>query len=162
MRNYLLLIILLPFCAQAQEQYLAADLESWISVGIKKKLSDHVDVSLSEQVRLEKNSGQLQQLFTNLELDIKPTDFLYFGLGYRIVSKKDHDDDLFKHGGRYNIDIGAKHNVGDRFDFNYRFRFQRYKQFESNVNPSTTPVRTIDSYYPTNYYILGANFTFNL
>ena len=130
--------ILLLFCStflffwmSAQDQN---DFESWTSVGIEKKLFDKtLTLSLSEQVRLENNSSNMDLFFTQLGIKYQFFKNWSIAFGYRLMRENEGNKDLSKHS-RWHTDLSFKHKM-NRFGISYRFRFQQKSSISENYLP---------------------------
>lgn len=122
-----LLACILNFSVQAQDAgttIVTSDFEGWASAGIKLKLHKKWTFELSEELRLRKNSTQIDQYFTNFQMGFAPIKFLEFGAGFRFMQFND-DENLGTYTPHYRLhfDAAVKHKI-KRFSFKYRFRYQ--------------------------------------
>jgi hypothetical protein len=108
--------------AQNGANVVTSDFESWISAGLKLKVHDKWTFELSEQLRLEKNSTQINQYFTNLAIGYEPFKFIEIGAAFRFYQQNEEADGYSSHY-RINLDVAFKHKL-ERFSFNYRLRYQ--------------------------------------
>lgn len=108
--------------AQNGTNVVTSDFESWISAGIKLKVHKKWTFELSEEIRLEQNSAQIDQYFTNLAIAYKPFKFIEFGAAFRFSQYNEEEDGYSPHY-RINLDVAFKHKI-KRFAFNYRLRYQ--------------------------------------
>ena len=108
--------------AQNSTSVVTSDFESWISAGIRLKLHKKWSFELSEEFRLEKNSTQIDQYFTNLSIGYAPFKFIEFGTAFRFSQYNEEEDGYSPHY-RINVDVAFKHKL-KRFSFNYRLRYQ--------------------------------------
>jgi hypothetical protein len=108
--------------AQTSTSVVTSDFESWISAGIRLKVHKKWSFELSEGLRLEKNSTQIDQYFTNLGIGYAPFKFIEFGAGFRFAQFNEDEDGYAPHY-RINVDVAFKHKL-ERFSFNYRLRYQ--------------------------------------
>ena len=108
--------------AQNSATVVTSDFESWMSAGIRLKLHKKWSFKLSEELRLEKNSTQINQYFTNLSIGYAPFKFIEFGTAFRFSQYNEEEDGYAPHY-RINVDVAFKHKL-KRFSFNYRLRYQ--------------------------------------
>lgn len=108
--------------AQNSTSVVTSDLESWFSVGVRLKVHKKWSFELSEELRLERNSTQINQYFTNLAIGYAPFKFIEFGTAFRFSQYNEEEDGYAPHY-RINVDVAFKHKF-QRFSFNYRLRYQ--------------------------------------
>jgi len=108
--------------AQNGTNVVVSDFESWISAGIRLKVHKKWTFELSEEIRLEKKSTQIDQFFTNLAIGYEPFKFIEFGAAFRFSQYNEEEDGYSPHY-RINVDVAFKHKL-KRFSFNYRLRYQ--------------------------------------
>ena len=58
---------------------------SWTAIGIKKRLTKKASVSLSEQIRFNKNSTKFESLYTDFGFSFQPLPFLKLNPRYRFT-----------------------------------------------------------------------------
>lgn len=108
--------------AQDGTNVVTSDFESWISAGIRLKVHKKWTFELSEQIRFNKNSTQVDQYFTNLAIGYEPFKFVEFGGAFRFSQYNEGDGSYSPHY-RINADVTFKHQI-KRFSFDYRLRYQ--------------------------------------
>jgi hypothetical protein len=108
--------------AQNSTSVVTSDFESWFSAGIRLKVHKKWSFELSESIRLEQNSTQIDQFFTNLGIGYSPFKFLEIGAGFRFSQYNEEEDGYAPHY-RINVDVAFKHKF-KRLSFNYRLRYQ--------------------------------------
>lgn len=99
-----------------------SDFESWISAGVRLKINKKWAVKVEEELRLMKNSTQIDQYFTSLTGKYKPFKFLEFGLGFRF-SQQQEESNIYTPKYRIHLETAYKHKI-KRFSFKYRLRYQ--------------------------------------
>lgn len=108
--------------AQDGATVVTSDFESWFSAGLRLKVHKKWTFELSEHIRLEQNSSQIDQYFTNLAIGYEAFKFLEFGAAFRFSQYQENDGTYSPHY-RINLDAAFKHKI-KRFSFNYRLRYQ--------------------------------------
>lgn len=109
-----------------------SDFESWISAGVRLKIAKKWSIGLSEEIRLERNSSQIDQYFTNLSIKYSPFKFLEFGTGFRFTQFQEETGEYSPHY-RIHLDVAYKHKI-KRFSFKYRLRYQ----FRNEIGVTST------------------------
>lgn len=107
----------------SQTEVIVRDFETWSSVGASVKLDENSTLSLEQGLRLYNNSGEVDQILTNLQLKVKLGDLFSIAGGIRYIRDKDRGNGSFENQLRFNGDLGFKHKW-DRFTFDYRLRLQ--------------------------------------
>lgn len=126
MKNtHFLTLFLIFFSATAfgQNEIQTRDLESWSTISANKKFSKVFGINLEQSLRMYDNSSQIDQYFTNLDLNFKLAKGLSLTGGVRFIGDRDKDDGIYENRLRFNGDISYKHSV-DRFTLKYRIRLQ--------------------------------------
>lgn len=122
-------------CTQifAQEIKTVQDFETWSSVGLEYKPIHRMSLELQEQVRLNNNSQNLNQYFTQLSLSYELSKHFEFSGGYRWItaSKKQDGVSINESANRYHLGVVYKHTF-KRASFSYRLRFQNKSFLDSN------------------------------
>jgi hypothetical protein len=117
----------LLFCTQISAQYIKTvqDFETWSSVGLEYEPIDGLNLELQEQVRLNKNSQNLDQYFTQLSMSYNLSKHFEISGGYRWITsnEKDNGVSVNESSNRYHLGILYKHAI-KRTTFSYRLRFQ--------------------------------------
>lgn len=132
----LILIIFgfLSITSLAQKEYdtiVIRDLESWTSATFQLKLNKKMSFELSPQLRLEKNSSQIERVLSDFGFEYRLNKNFEFGVGYRLYSENKKKG--YQLGHRYNLD--AKYNFGfSRFDGSVRLRYQSGTELGSTEN----------------------------
>jgi hypothetical protein len=123
-RSYLLLALLLPLAAGAQDD----DFGIWYSATAKVGITNRIDADISAELRTYNNAGNIEQAFLEAGVDYKLTDFLSAGASYRITEA--FEDDL-KYHPQHKIFLELKANIKPgNFTFQGRVRYQtRFKTY---------------------------------
>ena len=137
--------------AQNSTNVVTSDFESWMAAGIRLKIHKKWSVELSEGLRLEKNSTQIEQYFTNLAIGYAPFKFIEFGTSFRFSQYNEEEDEYVPHY-RINVDVAFKHKI-KRFSFNYRLRYQ----FRNDLTKTS-----VDGDYLKHGFRLRAKATYNI
>lgn len=139
------LLFILITSTQAQDSTLIRDLETWSSATIAKKLFDkRIEVSLSEQMRLDNNSTRMSEYFTDFGVDAKVYKNFSVGFDYRFIKARSRQElignttDKLKPEQRFSVDVSYK-NKFDRLQLSYRVRYQNrnfigYKPADGDVS----------------------------
>jgi hypothetical protein len=111
--------------SQAGEYVTIRDLETWGGVGVNYEAGEKWKFTLEEQIRLKENSGEVDEFFTELNVNFELTDNIFLGAGLRYVRENDNEGKIqgYENHLRYNFDAGFKHKI-NRFSLKYRLRFQ--------------------------------------
>ena len=109
-----------------------SDFSTWSRIGIQADLGSKFELEATEGLRLNNNSSQLDNIYTELSLGFSPWKFLELGGNYRFIcnQKKDGSRENIH---RFDMDLKLKSEI-KRFDFEYRFRWEAYPTF-ANENP---------------------------
>ncbi|MFK7785049.1 MAG: DUF2490 domain-containing protein [Crocinitomicaceae bacterium] len=118
-----LLFTLLSSVVNSQNEIVTRDLESWSTVSLNYDYSKEFDFDFEQSFRLYDNSTKIDQFFTNINMNRKWENGMFFTGGFRFISDPDKDDGDYDFHLRWNADIGYRHSL-DRFKFNYRMRLQ--------------------------------------
>ncbi len=119
---------------KAQTEYdtiVVADLESWTSAEFKYKFNSKFDFDIAQNLRLKKNSSQLERTFTQVGFNFKPNKNFKFGIGYRFIWEQKSSSIQTEH--RWNVDGAYKFEVGE-LSGQTRIRFQNGKEFPLSEN----------------------------
>ncbi|MDG1331100.1 MAG: DUF2490 domain-containing protein [Crocinitomicaceae bacterium] len=119
----ILLLIFLSSNAIGQNEIQTRDLESWSTISANKDFSKVFGINLEQSLRMYDNSTQIDQYFTNLDLNFNVAKGFSLTGGFRFIGDRDKDDGTYDNHFRFNGDINYKHTV-DRFKFKYRIRLQ--------------------------------------
>ena len=122
----LLLVVLMFFqlsvlVAQSEKTYITKDIESWAKASVEFEVHKKFEIGLSEAVRLEHNSSQLNQFFTEMDLKYTPVKRFDIGAGLRFMEYK--KDDGLEPNLRFFTYVAYKHNI-ERFSLKYRLKYQ--------------------------------------
>ena len=119
-RNRVCLLFLVISCSVSAQQ---ADLQSWNSLRISKKIHKRTTLSLKEGIRFRENISLISKYFTDIKIShrIKKTDFS-FAIGYRFSNN--YDIDFSKEmQSRYYLDFISKYDY-KRYEVTLRDRLQ--------------------------------------
>lgn len=118
-----MLLIGFVVVAAAQTNIVRSDLETWTAVGLNAKLGQKWSFTLTEQLRLEKNSSIVDQYYTSADVKYSIINkHLYLGTGYRFICENDAESG-FKNEQRFDFDIIYLHSF-DRLKLSSRLRYQ--------------------------------------
>lgn len=116
-----ILLLLGNRVAAQSHAYVVRDLESWSSLQLKFKVSKKLSFGLEESVRLDHNSTQFNQLFTNVHGAYKFNKAFQFKTGLRILNQSNDENQNTDHL-RYFMSGSLKHNATN-FKFRHRLMF---------------------------------------
>ncbi len=120
MKRYLLLfsfsLFLIPGFSQTE------DLGSWMTFSLDKGLGDRLSFNFDQEFRLKDNLSNINLLYTNLGLAIKPTKFLKIAATYRFIDKQ-KGDGTYGIRNRFMTDLIFKFKPG-KWTLGYRARLQ--------------------------------------
>lgn len=125
------LVILCLFCMEKNNAQ-TSDFSTWTRFGIQADLGSKLELEGTEGIRLNNNSSQLDEIYTELSLGFSPWKFLELGGNYRFIHNRKADGSR-ENLNRFDIDLKLKSEI-KRFDFEYRFRWETYPTF-ANENP---------------------------
>jgi len=93
------------------------------------------NLGLEQQLRLENNSSEVDEYFTQLEASYKVSKKIKLGGGLRFIRFNDNQGDIqgYENHFRFNLDATYKHKVKD-LDLSYRLRYQN----KNNLGLSTS------------------------
>jgi hypothetical protein len=124
-------MLFLPCVVKAQSGELVEvrDFETWNSVGIEYKLNKKWDFGLQQQLRLENNSSELKNYFTQMEAQYELFKNFKLGLGLRYINVNDNKGAIqgMEQYFRYQLDASFGHKL-KRFKLNYRLRYQNKRE----------------------------------
>ena len=109
-----------------------SDFSTWTRTGIQADLGSKIELEGTEGLRLNNNSSQLDEIYTELSLGYSPWKFLELGGNYRFIHNRKADGSS-ENLNRFDIDLKLKSEI-KRFGFEYRFRWENYPTF-ANENP---------------------------
>lgn len=101
------------------------DLETWTGAQVKYEIDYRWTVGLKSQIRFDRNSSELESYLTEANARFNLSRQFSLGLGLRHIVKNDNEGNSqgIDYNFRYHLDAIYKHKI-DRFDFEYRFRYQ--------------------------------------
>jgi hypothetical protein len=143
MSKRLLLFCFVLFCFAASAQVNDAGL--WASVSVEKKVSKRMDVSLSQEFRMNENISELGTAFTEvaLEIKIRHVKGLSISPGYRFIQNRNQDNTYsLRH--RLLADLNYRYKTG-QFSFSLRERFQSQVADVMTGEDGFTPVHYMRS-----------------
>jgi hypothetical protein len=106
----------------AQENtVIVSDLETWSSIKVSKKVWK-LNISLEEELRLNRNSSQIDLFFTDLGVSYKINKYVKMGTDYRFYRTLTNSGD-FETRHRFSGEVKLNYDI-KRFDVSYRLRFQ--------------------------------------
>jgi len=127
----LFLAILCLFCMEKNYAQ-TSDFSTWTRLGIQADLGSRFELEGTEGIRLNNNSSQLDEIYTELSLGFSPWKFLELGGNYRFIHNRKADGSK-ENLNRFDMDLKLKSEI-KRFGFEYRFRLETYPTF-ANENP---------------------------
>jgi len=148
-----ILTCFVSFISYSQEgtTIVTQDLETWSKLGLKIKPVDWLGIRVNQGFRFNRNSTQLDQMFTELNFKFKASKHLKFGTGFRYISDRGGNG-LFDNDFRFNVDALFNHDI-NKFSFQYRLRYQ---------NRNEIGLTTAEGDYYKNYLRLKMGLTYNI
>jgi hypothetical protein len=121
MGRYCIIFSLLLFfnISQAQE---SRDFGLWGTLAYGADLTDNIDLSIEQEVRMEQNATKAGVIFTSLGLDYRLTRKFQAGLNYRFILN-DRADGSYGHRHRIMVDLQVREQY-QQWTFAYRARGQ--------------------------------------
>ncbi len=131
---------------------LAPEFGGRLTVGIDKKITKGLHITLDEEIRMADNFGSLDRLQTTLGVKYKVLPFLRLGLGYALINPFDADSSLFsspRH--RLMFDLTGMWRFGDwAFSLKERFQLTRrtgdFNEYQNPPNAMTLKSRLMLKY----------------
>jgi hypothetical protein len=119
-----------------------ADLETWTSVGAKLELNKTWEFSLSEQLRLKRNSAQVDQYFTHLNINYVGGKHIEIGTAFRFIRENDTKGDQqgYETHSRFQFDVKYKHKI-ERLSLQYRLRYQHRNEWGISKDEGDDPIK---------------------
>lgn len=117
-------LLSLTFCMVSVHVFSQAvkDAGLWLGVNVEKKLSKRLELSFTEQYRLNENLTQTNLFFTDIGIAVKPFGFMKVAVSYRAIQKYQLDETYsFRH--RLMMDITFRKKIG-RWIPSFRQRIQ--------------------------------------
>lgn len=127
--TFLTLIVLTAFCIGFNKGFAqtddTSDLESWTSVKLKYKLNKKWAFDLEEQLRLDENSSEVAEYFTEVGAKYSISKRFDLGGGLRFIRENDNKGAIqgYENHFRFHVEVSYKHKI-DGFTFKYRLRYQ--------------------------------------
>lgn len=111
--------------SQEGEYITVRDFETWSSVNLEYKPTKKWDFSLGQQIRLNNDSKEMDEFFTDLGIGYSLNKNFTLGLGTRYITENDNVGKIqgYENHLRFNFDFGFKHQVNN-LKLKYRFRYQ--------------------------------------
>ena len=130
------------------------DFETWTSIRAKLELNKAWEISLSEQLRLKKNSTTVDTYFTQFEVGYTGFKQFEFGAGLRYIRDNDDEGTVqgYENHFRYQFDLGYKHKLG-RVKLKYRLRYQ---------NKNELGIDQLDGDYPISKFRFKLGIDYNI
>ena len=130
------------------------DFETWSSLGIDFKPTKKWNFGLEEQLRLKNNSSEVDQYFTQLNIEYEAFDNVEFGGGLRYVRENDNQGNIqgYENHFRFHLDASYKHKI-NKFSLKYRLRYQ---------NKNELGVSTSDGDYPNQHIRFKSSIGYNI
>lgn len=141
MKKYIayILLFLVPFIVSAQTDVdLDSELCGRISVGVDKKITKGVHITLDEELRQNDNFGSFERLQTNIGAKFKVHPNIKIGFGYSLINPYDTTDKAFANARhRLSFDIAGNLDFG-KWNVSLKERLQmthRTGYFNTYQNP---------------------------
>ena len=98
------------------------DFGFWNTLNFEHKLTDELNLSLTQEIRFKENVSRLNRFYTQLGLEYKLAKKVKTSLSYRFTQRLE-DENYFSLRHRLIWDLNFKKSV-DKFTFSYRHRLQ--------------------------------------
>lgn len=104
-------------------------LEGWNSIGISAKISDNLNINLSQHLRHKNDINDLDKYFTQVGFNVEVVKDLKLGGKVRFISDNDDQGNIqgIESHFRYQFEIGYKRDIGIA-DMTFRARYQNKNQ----------------------------------
>lgn len=104
-----------------------SDFSTWNKLTISTKIGPKLEFDLTQEFRLNNNSSQFDEIFTDFDINYSILKFLELTGSYRFIKnrKKDRSWETLH---RFDADLKLKTRIR-RFEGEYRFRFESYPDF---------------------------------
>ncbi len=118
---WIVLLFLTATIAWAQEK----DLRSWSSLELRYEPTKSWDFTLMGQFRLKNDLGDIDEYFTQFQVDRTLLKGVKLGVGVRYIFENDNSGAVqgYENHFRYHMDASYQHRA-NRLRFKYRFRYQ--------------------------------------
>ena len=116
-----------------------SDFMTWTSVKIQTKIVPKLSFDLTQEFRLENNSTQWDEIFTNLNLAYSPFKFFEVEGSWRFIQHRKKNGDWIPLN-RFHFDLKFGVDI-KRFRPVYRFRFVRYPTFSNDTKIEVSILR---------------------
>jgi hypothetical protein len=118
-----LLIAFLPIVVHAQDVKTVRDLGAWASLGVNYKFKKSWKLTFNQDLRMNDNISKVDKIISDLGIQYKINKAFSLGANVRYAHDRKKTQ-LFTDDIRYNIDFKFKHEFGEKFQMEYRFRYQ--------------------------------------
>lgn len=124
--------------------YTVRDFETWSSLGLNYKHNKKLRFGLEQQLRLNNNSSQWSDNFTELTARLKTSKSFRLGFDYRYLRRNDTEGNIqgTKTYHRYAFHGLFKKDI-KRTEVNARLQYQYRNQFGENMSINTEPVQKL-------------------
>jgi hypothetical protein len=118
-----IVLLLVPFFLVSQARAQDNDFGVWYSISARYEIFKNLQIDVSEEVRTASKASEVDQYFTEAGLSYKLNKYVSFGGYYRYIRKRETKDDFYARN-RFYGELDLTYPLA-RFEFSYRFRFQR-------------------------------------
>ena len=143
---FLCLFVVFGSLSYAQEgQYIEVrDLETWTGAQLKYKWNDQLAFGLKGQLRLDRNSSELESYLSEFETKYNVNKHFQLALGLRFSNKLDNEGNNqgFEQHFRYHLDASYKHDI-KRFNLEYRLRYQNRNEIGVSTEQGDVAIQNI-------------------
>ncbi len=130
-----ILLIVVNNSVSSQE----SDFRTWTKIRISTKIIPKLKFDLTQEFRLENNSTQFDEIYTNLNLAYSPFKFMEIAGSYRYIQHRKKSGDWIAQN-RFHFDLNLIAEI-KRFSPEYRFRIVRYPDFANDTKTGVTVLR---------------------
>lgn len=150
------LVVLLFTSAQLHAQsgtyHTIRDFETWSSATLSYKHNKKLKLGLSQSLRLENNSSDVDKYFTEGLMQYKIAKPLTFGAELRFIRFNDNEGNIqgYENHLRHALNLRYKHAI-NRLKLGYRIQYQSKNEVGSSATVSNDPTKKIRFKVSTEY-----------
>ena len=136
--------LLFSLKAQSGEYITVRDMETWSSINLDYKASKKFKLGLGQQLRMEDNTSNVQQYFTNLYGEYKLSKAFKLGLEGRFIRDNDDEGKIqgYENHLRWALYTGFQHDV-NRFNLKYRLQYQNKNELGVSSSEGVVAIEKI-------------------
>ncbi len=133
-----------PLSAQTGTYYTIRDFQTWSSATLAYKLNKKVKLGISQELRLENNTSEVDKYFTEGFFTYKIAKPLKLGAELRFIRSNDNEGKVqgYENHLRHALNAQFSHKV-NRFEFKYRFQYQSSKEMGQTASINNDPTKKL-------------------